>query len=169
MDISQAKALTRPRKRRKRVGRGMGSGHGKTCGRGRDGARSRSGWSSRGMTGGNLPLFRRLPRVGFSNAPFKKTYSVVNVGRLAGLEAGSEVTPDTLKEQGILKQIGRDGVKLLGEGQIDRALKVRVHAVSASAQEKIEAAGGAVELIPPHKKPARRKMRPRAVSQPESG
>ena len=162
MDISQAKALSSPRKKRKRVGRGHGSGHGKTSGRGRDGAASRSGWSSRGLIGGNTPLFRRFPRVGFSNAAFKTTYTVVNVGRLTAFDAGSDVNAESLKERGVLKQIAPDGVKLLGSGEIDRPLKVRVHAVSRTAQEKIEAAGGSVELIPGPKKPVRNKMRPRA-------
>lgn len=161
MDISQAKAATHPRKKRKRIGRGHGSGHGKTSGRGRDGARSRSGWSSRGMTGGNLPLFRRLPKVGFSNAPFKTVCSVVNVSRLNVFDAGAEVTPELLRERGIVKQVGNGGVKLLGCGDVDRALKVRVNAISASARQKIEAAGGSVDLIPGPKKPVRNKMKPR--------
>ena len=162
MDISQAKALTRPRKARKRVGRGPGSGHGKTSGRGRDGARSRSGWSSRNMTGGNLPLFRRLPAVGFSNEPFKTHCSIVNVGRLASFDPNSHVTPEALKERGIVKQMGCDGVKILGGGEIDRPLVVRANAFSKSAQAKIEAAGGSVELIPKPSKPVRNKMKPRA-------
>jgi len=162
MDISEAKALTTRRKKRKRVGRGMGSGHGKTSGRGMDGARARAGWSSRGMTGGNLPLFRRLPQVGFSNSPFKKVYTIVNVERLKAFESGSHVTPDLLKEQGIIKQVSRDGVKLLGCGELDRALNVRVHAVSSTAREKVEGAGGAIELIAGPKKPVRNKMKPRA-------
>ena len=114
------------------------------------------------MTGGNLPLFRRLPRVGFSNAPFKKVFTVLNVDRLKSFEPGSEVTAKALKERGMLKQISKDGVKVLGNGDLDRALTVRVHAVSATARQKIEAAGGTVELIPGPKPPVRNKMRPRA-------
>ena len=162
MDISKAKQRQRPRSKRKRVGRGKGSGHGKTSGRGRDGARSRSGWSSRGMSGGNTPLLLRLPKVGFSNAKFQKTYTVVNVGQLARFEAGAEVTAETLKAKGILKQVERAGVKLLGNGEIAQALTVRVDAVSNSAREKIEAAGGTVQLVPGPKKPVRNKMKPKA-------
>jgi large subunit ribosomal protein L15 len=168
MDISQAKRLQSPRKRRKRVGRGIGSGHGKTSTRGRDGARSRSGWSSRGRVGGNLPLFRRLPKVGFSNARFKVQHSIVKVGQLAAFEPGSLVTAESLKEKGLLKQTERGGVKVLGDGELDRALTVRVDAVSASARKKIEAAGGKVELIPPPKKPVRNKMKPKPQKQAES-
>ncbi|MDP6438183.1 MAG: 50S ribosomal protein L15 [Candidatus Brocadiia bacterium] len=164
MDISEAKSLTHPRKRRKRIGRGHGSGHGKTSGRGMDGARSRSGWSSRGMTGGNLPLFRRLPRVGFSNEPFKKTYTVVNVGRLEVFEPGSEVTPQALRQRGVIKQVSKDGVKVLGTGEVDRPLKVHAHAVSEGARAKIEAAGGSVEIIPGPKKLVRNKMKPRPAA-----
>ena len=159
MDIPQAKALTQPRKSRKRVGRGHGSGHGKTCGRGQNGARSRSGWSARGMTGGNLPLFRRLPTVGFTNEPFKKHYSIVNIGQLAVFEPQSHVTPEALEERGLVKQVRRSGIKILGEGEIERSLKVLANAFSRSAREKIEAAGGSVELIPEPKKPVRNKMR----------
>jgi len=162
MDISKAKQRQRPRAKRKRIGRGPGSGHGKTSGRGRDGAHSRSGWSSRGMSGGNTPLLLRLPKVGFSNARFKKTYTVVNVAQLARFEAGAEVTLEALKEKGIVKQVESAGVKLLGNGEISQSLTVRVDAVSKSAQEKIEAAGGTVQLIPGPKKPVRNKMRPRA-------
>ena len=160
MDISKAKALNKPRSKRKRVGRGRGSGHGKTSGRGMDGARSRSGWSQRNMTGGNIPLWRRLPKVGFTNARFKKTYTPVNVARLAAFPADTHVTPELLREQGIIKQAGADGVKILGDGELDRALTVRANAFSRSAREKIEAAGGTVELIPEPRKPVRNKMRP---------
>ena len=159
MDISQAKSLNHPRKRRKRVGRGRASGHGKTSGRGRDGAKSRSGWSSRSRSGGNLPLFRHIPRVGFSNAAFKKHYSVINVGRLCVLEPGSEVTPELMKERGLVKQVAHDGIKVLGTGEVDRVLKVRAHAFSEGARQKIEAAGGTVEVIPGPKKPVRNKMK----------
>jgi large subunit ribosomal protein L15 len=159
MDISEAKRRSRPRKSRKRVGRGTGSRRGKTCGRGHKGARSRSGWSVRGMTGGNVPLWRRLPKVGFSNAPFKTEYSVVNVEDLGRFPEGARVTPRELEEAGIVKQPADGGIKILGGGEMDRALTVRAHAFSAAARRKIEAAGGAVEVIPGPKPPVRRKMR----------
>ena len=161
MDIAQAKALTHPSKSRKRVGRGHGSGHGKTSGRGHNGARSRSGWSARNMSGGNMPLFRRLPRVGFSNAPFKNRYTIVNVGQLASFPANTHVDAEMLKESGVVKQIAPDGIKVLGNGELDRPLVVRANAFTRSAREKVQAAGGTVELIPPPKKPVRNKMRPR--------
>lgn len=167
MDIAEAKSLTARRPKRKRVGRGHGSGHGKTCGRGRDGARSRSGWSQRNMTGGNIPLWRRLPKRGFTNAPFKKEYTTVNVERLACFPAETLVTPELLEQQGMIKQVCAGGVKVLGNGELDRPLTVRVHALSRSAREKIEAAGGRVELIPGPSKPVRNKMRPRPAKTPE--
>ncbi len=162
MDLSEAKARTQPRRRRKRIGRGEGSGYGKTSGRGMDGARSRSGWSSRNMTGGNIPLWRRLPKIGFSNAPFRKDYLAVNVGRLAVFEAGQKVTPEALREAGIIKGACGLRVKILGEGEIDRSLTVRAHRFSEGAREKIEAAGGSCEIIPGPRKPVRNKMKCRS-------
>ena len=166
MDLSEAKSLNNPRKRRKRVGRGRGSGKGKTCGRGMNGARSRSGWSSRNQVGGNIPLWRRLPKVGFSNAPFKTTYTPVNVEQLNAFEADTRVTPEVLEERGIVCQPSRDGIKILGSGEIDRALTVRAHAFSESAEEKIKAAGGSVEVIPGPKPPVRNKMKQKAPAAP---
>lgn len=163
MDLSEAKKQTHPRSRPQRVGRGRGSGRGKTAGRGQDGARSRSGWSSRGITGGNLPLWRRLPKYGFSNQPFKKEYAVVNVHQLNAFEEGERVTPERLQERGAVKQPPDGGVKILGEGSLEKALTVRAHAFSDSARRKIEAAGGAVEVIPPPKPPKRNKMRTREI------
>jgi len=165
MDIGEAKALAHPRKRRRRVGRGLGSGRGKTSGRGHNGARSRSGWSSRNRVGGRMPLFRRLPKVGFSNAPFKTCYSIVNVGRLNAFAPGSRITPELLEQEGILKQVSPDGIKVLGAGQLDRPLTVCAHAFSQPARQKIEAAGGAVELMPGPRKPLRHKMTPRRPAQ----
>jgi len=165
MDITQAKSLQHSRKKRKRIGRGLGSGHGRTATRGNNGARSRSGWSSRGMVGGRTPLFRRLPKVGFSNEPFKKEYSIINVGQLALFEPNTSVTQELLEQQGMLKQVSRDGIKVLGDGELDRPLVVRANGFSRSAKEKIEAAGGKVELIPPPKKPVRHKMKPRTQPQ----
>lgn len=147
MDLSEAKARTHKRKSKKRVGRGTGSGMGKTCGRGHNGARSRSGWSQRGMYGGQLPLFRRLPKFGFSNARFATDYAVVNVGQLADLPADTEVTPELLEQEGLVKQRKGRGIKVLGKGKLDNALTVRAHAFSKSAREKIESAGGTVETV----------------------
>ena len=117
------------------------------------------------MNGGNMPLFRRLPRVGFSNAPFKKCYTIVNVGQLASFPADTHVNAETLKDSGIASQIAPDGVKILGSGELDRPLTVRANAFSCSARDKIQAAGGTVELIPPPRKPVRAKMRPRPPRQ----
>lgn len=161
MDIARAKASVTRRQRRRRVGRGTGSRRGKTSGRGRDGARSRSGWSSRGRTGGPFPLWRRLPKVGFSNAPFKTEYAIVNVGQLSRFEASSQVGPEELRRAGLVKQMPGGGVKVLGDGELDRALTVRANAFSRSAAAKIEAAGGKAELIPRPAPPVRNLMRPR--------
>ncbi len=163
MDLSEAKARTSPRRKRKRIGRGEGSGHGKTAGRGMDGARSRSGWSQRNMTGGNIPLWRRLPKIGFTNAAFRKEYSAVNIDRLAVFDSGQHVTPDLLRERGILKGPRKDGVKVLGRGELDRPLSVSAHRFSKSAKAKIEAAGGSCEILPGPAKPVRNKMRQKTV------
>ncbi len=159
MDLADAKKRRDPREKRKRVGRGRGSNRGKTCGRGHNGARSRSGWSSRGMTGGVVPLWRRLPKRGFSNAPFRNEFSVVNVGQLNRFPDGTLVGPEELREEGLVKQMGRSGVKVLGDGELQKALTVRANAFSGSAVEKIEAAGGSTEEIPGPSRPVRNKMK----------
>jgi large subunit ribosomal protein L15 len=133
------------RRPRTRVGRGEGAGKGKTAGRGTKGAQARSGWTRRpGFEGGQMPLVRRLPKKGFKN-PFAKEYAVLNVGRLGDLEPNSVVTAESLKEAGIISKIGKDGVKILGRGDLGVALHVRVAKLSKSAAEKITAAGGTVE------------------------
>jgi len=119
------------------------------------------------MTGGNIPLWRRLPKVGFSNAPFKKRYATINVAQLASFPPETYVTPELLKERGLVKQAPSDGIKVLGDGELDRPLTVRANAFSRSAREKIESAGGRVELIPGPRKPVRHKMRPRPARQPQ--
>ncbi|MFZ7124695.1 MAG: 50S ribosomal protein L15 [Desulfobacterales bacterium] len=131
---------------RNRVGRGVGSGWGKTSGRGSKGVNARSGGGVRpGYEGGQMPIQRRLPKRGFTNI-FKKKIALVNVGDLAGFEAGSTVDEEELIRKGLVK--GRyDGIKLLGNGDIDRAVTVKLNAASRSAREKIEAAGGSVEVI----------------------
>jgi large subunit ribosomal protein L15 len=136
-----------PRKRRKRVGRGPGSGHGKTSGRGTKGQKARSGGAKGpGFEGGQMPLQRRLPRRGFSNAPFKREFAVVNVGELARFAAGSRVDPDAMRQARLVR--GRDReVKVLGEGEVAVPLHVSAHAFSREARRKIEAAGGTAEVI----------------------
>ena len=128
---------------RKRVGRGVGSGLGKTSGRGHKGHKARTGGSTNpGFEGGQMPLYRRLPKRGFTN-PFKVTAQVVNLSQLSALD-GADVTPETLEAAGIVRQAGVP-VKLLGGGDAERAYKVSGMACSASARTKIEAAGGKVE------------------------
>ena len=163
MDISKAKATERPRPDRKRVGRGVGSHRGKTSGRGHKGAASRSGWTSRGIGGGATALWRRFPKVGFSNAPFKARYSIINVGQLNGFPAGTVVTPDDLHRQGVVKQVAKDGIKVLGDGELQKALTIRANAFSKSAIAKIQAAGGTVDMIPGPKPLVRHKMGARAA------
>ena len=132
---------------RKRVGRGPGSGLGKTAGRGEKGQKSRSGFARKpGFEGGQMPLHRRIPKRGFTNAPFRKEFAVVNLGRLEVFEAGTIVTPDLLVRQGILKQL-RDGLKVLADGELTKALTVHAHRFSGKAQERIAALGGKAELI----------------------
>ncbi len=134
------------RHRKVRVGRGMGSKLGKTAGRGNKGNKSRSGYSRRrGFEGGQMPLHRRIPKRGFRN-PFGQDYAVVNVERLNGFAAGDTVTPETLRERGLVRAAGEE-VKILGEGELAVALTVRAHAFSRSAREKIARAGGKVEVL----------------------
>jgi large subunit ribosomal protein L15 len=130
---------------RKRVGRGMGSGLGKTSGKGHKGARAVSGYSiMRGFEGGQMPLHRRLPKRGFTNI-FKKQYAIINLGTLDSLE-GDSFNPDRLMELGAVRKIG-EGVKVLGSGELKRAIHVTAHMFSKSAMEKIQAAGGTAEVI----------------------
>ena len=133
------------KRQRMRVGRGEGSGKGTTAGRGQKGQMSRSG-SGRmwGFEGGQMPLHRRLPKKGFTNI-FAKDYETLNLDKLAGLAAGTVVTAESLREAGIISRIGKDGVKILGGGEIEVALHVRVAKLSASAADKIVAAGGTIE------------------------
>ena len=132
---------------KKRVGRGPGSGHGKTASRGSKGAKSRSGFRvRRGFEGGQTPLHRRVPKRGFHN-PFRVEYAVVNLDTLAERFDGSEaVTPDLLRERGIVRQANAL-IKVLGRGEVSKALTVRAHKFSGSAAEKLAAAGGAAEVI----------------------
>lgn len=134
-------------KKRKRLGIGPGSGQGKTAGRGHKGQKSRSGYSMKiGFEGGQMPLQRRLPKRGFTN-PFKKQWAEVNLDVLEQRFAqGDTVTPESLRERGIIKKTG-DGVVILGRGQLTKPLTVTAHRFTASAKEKIVAAGGAIELV----------------------
>lgn len=134
-------------KTKKRVGRGPGSGTGKTAGRGENGQKSRSGGGVRvGFEGGQTPLFRRLPKRGFSNARFKKVYAVINLSELNKFENGAEVNPEILKNAGIIKN-SLDGIKVLGNGTLDKKLTVKANKFSASAKKQIEDLGGKAEVI----------------------
>jgi len=134
-------------KTRKRVGRGVGSGLGKTSGRGQKGQNSRSGGGVRpGFEGGQLPLFRRLPKRGFSNAKFKTVYATINLSDLNKFEDGAVVSPELLKDMGILKN-QLDGVKVLGNGTLEKKLTVKAHKFSKVAKEQIEKLGGKAEVI----------------------
>ncbi len=133
------------RKTRMRVGRGEGSGKGRNAGRGTKGDKSRSGHKVRAyFEGGQMPLHRRLPKRGFHN-PFSKDFEVLNLENLEGVEAGTVVTADFLRDAGIVSRVGKDGVKLLGRGEITVSLQVKLAKVSESARAKIVAAGGTVE------------------------
>ncbi len=146
MKINELSPAEGSRRARKRVGRGPGSGHGKTSCRGHKGQKSRSGGGIRpGFEGGQMPIHRRLPKRGFKN-PFRKEYSVVNVGDLGRFEADSRLDPDVLKQAGLVWKM-LDGVKLLGGGEISHPLVVRIHKISESARRKIEGAGGRVEIL----------------------
>ena len=146
MKLHEIKPAEGARRSRKRVGRGPGSGHGKTSCRGHKGQKSRTGYSSKpGFEGGQMPLHRRLPKRGFVNI-FRKEYRTVNVEKLNGLEKGSTVTPDSLQGAGLLKK-GRADIKILGHGELKVKLTVQAHKFTKSAVQKIEAAGGKAEVI----------------------
>ncbi|NLW17342.1 MAG: 50S ribosomal protein L15 [Firmicutes bacterium] len=147
MNLSELRPAPGSKKERKRVGRGTGSRHGKTSTRGSKGQNARSGGGVRpGFEGGQLPIQRRVPKRGFSNARFKTEYAVVNIGDLERFEAGSVVSIATLREAGLVKA-EKDGVKILGDGELTKSLTVQANAFSKSAEEKITAAGGKAEVI----------------------
>ena len=132
----------------KRIGRGPGSGHGKTAARGHKGMWSRSGsHQKRGFEGGQMPLHRRMPKRGFTNAVFKKKFSTINVSDLVKFEMGSKVGPQEMVDAGVIRKLATHGVRVLGDGQVDRALHVTAHYFTESAREKITKAGGTVEVI----------------------
>ncbi len=144
MNLSTIRAPKKASENRKRVGRGMGSGMGKTSARGHKGQRSRSGSRlMRGFEGGQMPLHRRMPKRGFTNI-FRKEYAIVNLERLAAL-GETTITPEVLRKAGVVKK--DDRIKILGDGELSSALTVHAHKFSKSAQEKITKAGGKVEVL----------------------
>ena len=146
MKLHELKPAAGSRKERNRVGRGTGSGNGKTSGKGHKGQNARSGGGVRlGFEGGQTPLFRRLPKRGFTNIN-RKEYAIVNLDALNRFEDGTEVTPELLLETGVISRL-KSGVKILGKGQIEKKLTVKAHKFSSSAKEAIEAAGGKTEVI----------------------
>ena len=147
MNLNDLNATSPRRKSRIRAGRGRGGKRGKTCGTGHGGQRSRSGGHGAGLyEGGQMPLFRKLPRRGFNNANFGTRYAVVNVGALNLFEDGAEVDAAALLSRGIISKL-LDGVKILGDGEITRKLTVRALRFSKTAIEKIQAAGGTAEVV----------------------
>lgn len=146
MKLHELKPAQGSRKERNRVGRGTGSGNGKTSGRGHKGQNARSGGGVRlGFEGGQTPLFRRLPKRGFTNVN-RKDYAVVNIDTLNRFEEGTEVTPELLIESGIVKS-EKAGIKILANGNVEKKLTVKAHKFSAAAKEAIEAAGGKTEVV----------------------
>jgi large subunit ribosomal protein L15 len=145
MNLSDLRPPAGQTRNKKRIGRGMGSGHGKTSTRGHKGQHAGTGFAQkRGFEGGQMPLHRRLPKRGFTNI-FKKQYAIVNLGRLEKLE-GDTFNADRLLELGIVKKTG-DGIKILGTGQLTRKITVEAHHFSKSALEKIQKAGGTAQVI----------------------
>ncbi|MED5050088.1 50S ribosomal protein L15 [Bacillus siamensis] len=146
MKLHELKPSEGSRKVRNRVGRGIGSGNGKTAGKGHKGQNARSGGGVRlGFEGGQMPLFQRLPKRGFTNIN-RKEYAIVNVDKLNGFAEGTEVTPELLLETGVISKLNA-GVKILGNGKLEKKLTVKANKFSASAKEAVEAAGGTAEVI----------------------
>jgi large subunit ribosomal protein L15 len=146
MKLHELKPAEGSRKERKRLGRGIGSGQGKTAGKGHKGQNARSGGGVRlGFEGGQTPLFRRLPKRGFTNIN-RKDYAVVNLDALNRFEEGTEVTPELLIETGVVKN-EKAGIKILAKGNVEKKLKVKAHKFSSTAKEAIEAVGGTTEVI----------------------
>ena len=167
MDLSTVHQGVHTHRKKKRVGRGIGSGHGKTATRG-----SKGQWASAGakkptslFEGGQMQLFRRIPKRGFSHATWDRKFLVVNVGAIdRRFNDGDTVDQEALKKVGLAKGPA-DGVRILGTGELTKRLTFRAHHFSKSAREKIEARGGTAEVIPPPKKPVKNKMRPRPPKQ----
>lgn len=147
MRIDELKPAEGSNKKTRRVGRGVGSGRGKTSGKGHKGQKARSGGSTGlGFEGGQMPMQRRLPKRGFRNAPFKKEFAIINLKELSGIDDLDVITPDALHERGIVKDM-KDGLKILGNGEITRSITVKANAFSSSALKKIASAGGKAEVI----------------------
>lgn len=148
MKLHELKPVEGAKHSQKRKGRGIGSGLGKTSGKGHKGQKARSGGGKGpAFEGGQTPILRRLPKRGFSNMPFKVEYTTVNINRLDRFDADANITPDVLLEAGVVKQVKKGGIKILGNGEIKKALHIKAHSFSAQAKEKIEAAGGTAEVI----------------------
>lgn len=146
MKLHELRAAEGSTKKPKRKGRGTASGQGKTAGRGMNGQNSRSGGGTRiGFEGGQMPLYRRIPKRGFTNI-WRKEYTILNVDDLNVFESGTTITPELLKEKGFTKQV-IDGIKILGEGNLEKSVTVQAHKFSKTAIEKIESAGGKAEVI----------------------
>ncbi len=154
MKLDEIRPASGASKRRKRIGRGPGSGHGKTATRGSKGHKARSGGGKAGgFEGGQMPLYRRLPKRGFLPYGGRTPYDVVNLRSIEAFPSGSVVDPDALAARGLIKKSARDRVKILGQGDVAHAITVKAHAVSESARKKIEGRGGHVELIEPATRP----------------
>ena len=147
MRIEDIKPAEGSRRKVKRVGRGVGSGHGKTSCKGHKGQKARSGGGKgAGFEGGQMPLQRRLPKRGFKNSPFKREYAILNLTELSGITDVDVITPAVLYERGIIKDM-KDGLKILGDGELTKAISVKADAFSSSAMKKITAVGGKAEVI----------------------
>lgn len=147
MKLDELKSPPGSTRRTKRVGRGIGSGHGKTSTRGHKGQKSRSGGGIRpGFEGGQMPLQRRIPKRGFTNI-YKTEYAIVNVGDLNIFDEGTIITPELLVNQGIIKKVKKGGVKVLGDGELTRKLTVKANKISKQAAQKITDLGGEIEVI----------------------
>jgi large subunit ribosomal protein L15 len=163
MDLTEVSVGVPKRKGKKRVGRGIGSGHGKTAGRGHKGQYASAGarFQGRFFVGGQTPIHRRMPKRGFSHATWDKVYAVVNLADIdAKFQDGDTVGPAELKRSRLATGAW-DGVRILGTGELTKKITIRAHHVSKTAAEKIQARGGKVELIAPPKKPVKNKMKPR--------
>ena len=148
MKLHQMSPAPNSKKEVKRIGRGIGSGTGKTAGKGTKGQNSRSGGGVRvGFEGGQMPLVRRLPRRGFNNKNFKKVYNIVNVAQLNSFKENTVITVELLKEKNLISKVAPYGLKVLGNGNLDKALTVKAAAFSQSAIQKITKAGGKVEVL----------------------
>ncbi len=160
MNLTQAHTIHVDRKKDKRVGRGLGSGKGKTCGRGGKGQSARSGWHSKYyFEGGQMPLVRKLPKRGFSNFTFRKVYATLNLRDLVGHDTAKPFDPARLLAEGLVNSI-QDGIKILGEGELKGPVTIKAHRFSKSAMEKITKAGGKFEWIDAQPGPEKKYVKP---------